>query len=188
MLCGLIVSQAQNYYVGGANASNSNPGTAALPYATIGQAASVAGPGSTIYIRTGTYRETIAPAVSGTSGNPITFKPDGSSLVSISGLNVVDSTGWSVYIGSIYQKTIPLPSTGTPGFGSAGQADQANAAMTNTTLLKHAPGTLANKQCRRNLSGIIYISQFHTYSHQKTDPSYSFVIKRIFQLAYFIYY
>ena len=100
--------QAQfNYYVGGANASDSNPGTASQPFATIQRAATFAVDGNTINIRTGTYRETITPVNSG-----VTYQPDQGASVVISGLNEVGSTGWTVYNGNIYKKTIILPVNG----------------------------------------------------------------------------
>lgn len=104
--------QAQtNYYVGGASASDANPGTAALPWATIQKAAIVAVVGNIVNIRAGTYRETIVPTNSGTSGNPITYRPDAGATVTVSGLNTADG-GWTVHSGSIYKKTITLPVNG----------------------------------------------------------------------------
>lgn len=100
-----------NYYVGGAGASDRNPGTASQPLATIQKAAGVAVAGDFINIRAGTYRETITPANSGTPGHPITFQPDGNAVVKVSGADVADG-GWTVYRGNIYQKTIALPVTG----------------------------------------------------------------------------
>lgn len=92
-----------SYYVGGAGALDTNPGTASQPFATIQKAATVAASGSTINIRAGTYRETVTPANSG-----LTFQPDGTASVTISGLNTADG-GWSVHSGNIYKKTIALP-------------------------------------------------------------------------------
>ncbi|SDX37931.1 CBM35 domain-containing protein [Paenibacillus sp. CF384] len=99
------------YYVGGANASDSNPGTSAEPFATIQKAASVAAAGDTVLIRSGTYRETVTPANSGAEGSPIVYQPDGDAVVTISGADAADG-GWSVYQGNIYQKTISLPVNG----------------------------------------------------------------------------
>jgi hypothetical protein len=101
----------REYYVGGANTSDRNPGTASRPFATIQKAASVAVAGDYVNIRAGTYRETIAPADSGTPGYPITFQPDGDAVVTVSGADPADG-GWTIYRGSIYQKTIALPVTG----------------------------------------------------------------------------
>ncbi len=103
---------ARDYFVGGPGASDNNPGTAAQPFATIQKAASVAVAGDVVKIRSGIYRETIVVANSGSAGNPITFQPDQSATVLISGLNVIDNNGWTVHNGNIYKKTITLPVNG----------------------------------------------------------------------------
>ncbi len=103
---------ATEYFVGGAGASDSNPGTAAQPFATIQKAASVARAGDIVNIRGGIYRETITPASSGAGGSPITFRPDNGASVVISGLNVVGNDGWTLHSGSIYKKSITLPLQG----------------------------------------------------------------------------
>lgn len=54
-------------------------------YKTISGAANVAGPGETVFIRQGTYNEQLAPANSGTSDNPITYKNYTSETVTITG-------------------------------------------------------------------------------------------------------
>ena len=102
---------ARDNFVGGAGASDNNPGSATQPFATIQKAASVAVAGDVIKIRSGTYRETIVPN-SGTAGNPIIFQPDAGATVVISGLNVVDNAGWTVHSGQIYKKSITLPVNG----------------------------------------------------------------------------
>ena len=56
---------AADLYVGGADASDRNPGTATEPFATIQKAANVARPGDVVKIRDGVYRETVVPANSG---------------------------------------------------------------------------------------------------------------------------
>src|SRR5262245_5454261 len=96
---------ATDYFVGGAGASDSNPGTASQPFATIQKAASVAQPGDVVNVRSGTYRETITPTNSGTGGNPITYQAEPGATVIISGANPVTSA-WSVHSGNIYKTTI----------------------------------------------------------------------------------
>ena len=103
---------ATDYFVGGPGASDSNPGTPSQPFATIQKAASVAVAGDFIKIRSGTYRETIKPVNSGTSGGRIVFQPDQGAIVVISGLNEAGNTGWTVHGGSIYKKSITLPVNG----------------------------------------------------------------------------
>ena len=102
-----VQAQGTNYYVGGTDASDSNPGTNTQPFATIQKAATVAIAGSFVNIRTGTYRETITPA-----NTNVTYRPDGGATVVISGLNEVGNSGWTVHSGNIYKKTIALPVTG----------------------------------------------------------------------------
>lgn len=55
------------------NGSNSNPGTLAAPFATIQHAVDHAGPGDTVYVRSGTYVEDVVVRNSGTAANPITI-------------------------------------------------------------------------------------------------------------------
>ncbi len=113
---------AADFYVGGDGASDRNPGTASEPFATIQKAATVATAGSTVKIRTGTYRETIIPANSGSEGNPIVFEPDGDAVVTVSGADTADGA-WTQHDGHIYRKTMAM----TNGY---------NAYMTdNTTLM-----------------------------------------------------
>ncbi|MDI6451626.1 right-handed parallel beta-helix repeat-containing protein [Anaerobaca lacustris] len=102
---------AADFYVGGAGASDRNPGTASQPFATIQKAAGVAAAGDFVNIRSGVYRETVVPANSGAPGQPVTFQPDGDAEVTVSGADLVDG-GWTVYSGQIYQKAIALPLTG----------------------------------------------------------------------------
>jgi parallel beta-helix repeat protein len=68
---------AGTYYVDNTVAcSDSGPGSLANPFCTLTKAASVAvAPGDTVYVKHGTYAETVYPAA-GTVGNPITFKAD----------------------------------------------------------------------------------------------------------------
>lgn len=109
------------YYVGGTGASDSNPGSSSQPFATIQKAATVATAGDTVRIRSGTYRETITPTNSGTSGNPIVYEPDGAAVVTVSGADTANG-GWTVHSGNIYKKTISM----TNGY---------NNSMTNNTTL-----------------------------------------------------
>jgi hypothetical protein len=77
-------------------------GTFNNPWKTIQKAASIMEAGDTCFIRSGTYRETVTPAYSGTEGNPITFKAYPGDTVTVSGTEIV-SGGWSQYSGSIYR-------------------------------------------------------------------------------------
>ncbi|RKP49870.1 DUF1565 domain-containing protein [Cohnella endophytica] len=90
-----------NYYVS-LNGSDSNDGASVQsPFRTIGQAASLVEPGDTVYIRGGTYRETITPANGGTADRPIKFRAYEGEDVLISGLDVLP-TDWTRYSEEIY--------------------------------------------------------------------------------------
>lgn len=86
--------------------SDSDPGTLDRPFATIQQAADVAQPGDTVFVRGGTYRQTVLPTNSGAPGAPITFKNYNNETVTIDGADPIGS--WSRLARGIYQA--PLPS------------------------------------------------------------------------------
>jgi len=56
-----------------AGASDTNPGTESSPWKTLAKAAATAQSGDTVYVKAGTYYETLRPLYSGTAGAPITF-------------------------------------------------------------------------------------------------------------------
>ena len=97
----VITRQALVYYVATDGNDSNNGSSLSNPFKTIQKAASVAASGDTVYIRRGTYRETVTPANSGASGNPITFQCYKNEDVLISGLDTV-STSWTQYSGDIY--------------------------------------------------------------------------------------
>lgn len=69
-----LVATGANYYVDTTNGDDSNSGTLTQPFKTISKAAGLAVAGDIVYIRAGTYRETVTPANSGTAENPIVFQ------------------------------------------------------------------------------------------------------------------
>src|SRR5271165_6249285 len=69
-------------------------------YTTIQACANVAVAGDTCVVYAGTYNETVAPAHSGTAGNPITFQVNPGDCVTV--------TGWS--LASLSYVTIGTPS------------------------------------------------------------------------------
>ena len=71
------------------NGHDSNPGTFRRPFATIQQAANVAQPGDTVFIRKGVYPQATVPTRSGTAAAPITFRPFGREVVTIDGADLV---------------------------------------------------------------------------------------------------
>lgn len=107
--------------------NDSNAGTTAgAPFLTIQKAFDVAQPGNVITVAAGTYRETITPPTNGTAGNPITVQAASGATVIVSGLETIANTGWTVYSGNIYQKTVTLPVSANYNSSTGG---------TNTTLL-----------------------------------------------------
>ena len=79
-----IIPDESGYYIDTNNleASDSNPGTSALPWKTISKANQTLVAGDTVYIKAGTYT-TIAPLNSGTASNRITYSNYGSDIVTV---------------------------------------------------------------------------------------------------------
>jgi len=81
------------------HASDANPGTRDKPWLTVGKAADTLGPGDTVTVRPGVYREAIRPKNSGTADRPITYKAEGHGVV-LSGADALG--GWRRFKGSIW--------------------------------------------------------------------------------------
>ncbi len=77
-----VVSQAHP------KASDEGPATADTPFETISAAAEKAGPGDTVRVHAGVYRERVAPARGGTQGKPITYAAAPGETVVIRGSEV----------------------------------------------------------------------------------------------------
>jgi hypothetical protein len=65
--------------------SDTGAGKPAQPFCTISAAAAKTAPGMTVLISTGTYAETVKPPVSGTPGNPITYRAAPGANVMVTG-------------------------------------------------------------------------------------------------------
>ncbi|WP_158560399.1 DUF7594 domain-containing protein [Paenibacillus contaminans] len=89
------------YYVSPTGSDSNDGMSLSTPFKTIQKAANVMVAGDLCYIRGGTYRETVIPVHSGTSGNTITFQNYNGEQVTVSGLDPV--TGWSLDAGSVYK-------------------------------------------------------------------------------------
>ncbi|MEM7759670.1 MAG: right-handed parallel beta-helix repeat-containing protein [Cyanobacteria bacterium P01_A01_bin.40] len=100
---------AEGYFVS-PQGSDDNPGDINRPFKTIQKCADLVQPGSTCWIRKGTYRETVIPKVSGTSKEPVTFAAYKQEQVTISGTEIV--TDWSQHRDSIYRVEVNLPVDG----------------------------------------------------------------------------
>lgn len=98
-------ASAVSFYVS-TNGADGNPGTLALPLRTIQSAASRVQPGDTVFIRGGTYRESVVPVRSGLSEKPITFTLFEKEPVVISGADVVAAENWTHVSNSIFQASV----------------------------------------------------------------------------------
>ncbi|WP_329536970.1 carbohydrate-binding protein (plasmid) [Streptomyces sp. NBC_01450] len=78
--------------------SDTNPGTARSPFRTVQKCATTAVAGDTCLIASGTYRETVTPARSGTASARITYRAAPGAHVVIDGSDPV--TGWSAVTAS----------------------------------------------------------------------------------------
>jgi len=94
---------AKDIYVA-KNGNDANSGTLTSPYLTLSKAAAVAVAGDTVYIREGTYEETLTPSRSGSAGNPIVFTSYQNESVVISAMQTVN--GFTLDSGNIYKTTL----------------------------------------------------------------------------------
>ncbi|MGZ3749010.1 MAG: right-handed parallel beta-helix repeat-containing protein, partial [Pseudobdellovibrionaceae bacterium] len=123
LLIALLIAprgQAATYYVS-TSGNDSNPGSLSLPWRTIGKAANTLVAGDTVNIRGGTYNEQVTPKNSGSQGAFIVytaypgetvtidasglgfswsgiFNINSRSYIQVSGLRLVNSPGYGVYI------------------------------------------------------------------------------------------
>ena len=102
----LQAQDSQSHVYVATNGSDANPGTLGEPFATIQHAVSVMTPGSTCFIRGGTYREEVdLSGVAGESGAPITLTPYQDEEVILSGTLPITSN-WTQHSGNIYKTTL----------------------------------------------------------------------------------
>ncbi len=115
-------SRPKNAYYVATDGRDSNPGTEQWPWRSVQRAANTLTAGETVYIKEGTYNERIWVQNSGTPGNFITFAAypghtvtiDGTgipfdwyglfnvkdkSYIKVSGLRVINSSYWGIYVG-----------------------------------------------------------------------------------------
>ncbi len=85
---------ASAYFVSPDGADKNDGRSPEKPFKTIARAAAVAGPGDTVYLRAGVYRETVRPANSGTPEQPITFTSYPGERAQISGADLLPKS-WS---------------------------------------------------------------------------------------------
>ena len=99
LVCALLAltaagSPAAEYFVDPNHpaADDAGPGMAEAPWLTLGKAASALGPGDTVTIGAGIYREQLHPRSSGAPDAPITYRAARDARVVISGADAV--SGW----------------------------------------------------------------------------------------------
>lgn len=93
-------------YVVSTTGSDSNPGTLEAPFATLQHAVDQLGPGSTLTIRGGTYRQSIDLAgLAGTTDFPITLTAYEGETVTLDGTTAV-SGSWTLDEGNVYRTTV----------------------------------------------------------------------------------
>ena len=102
-------SSNEGYFVS-PDGSDENLGTINSPFKTVQKCADIVQPGELCWLREGIYRETVRPAVSGTSTEPITFAAYKDEEVTISGTELVE--GWTVDRDSIFRTNVTLPVSG----------------------------------------------------------------------------
>ena len=98
-------ARAQTYHVDREHpaASDSNPGTEQLPYRTILAAVTARkGPGITVLVHPGVYREQISVPASGAVGNPYVIRASGPGVVLDGSDDLSDSDLWEDYNGPVY--------------------------------------------------------------------------------------
>ena len=88
-------------YVSSERGEDSNPGTRDKPLATFQAAVSKLQPGDTLFVRGGTYRETVTFPRSGTAEKPITVKAYAGEKVIVTGCEPV--SGWTKHKGNIWK-------------------------------------------------------------------------------------
>ncbi|MCS7154189.1 MAG: right-handed parallel beta-helix repeat-containing protein [Bacteroidetes bacterium] len=95
------------YYVSPSGHDGADGRSPERAFRTIGKAATVAGPGDTVILLPGVYREVLFPRRSGRPGAPITFRARRLGEVVVTSLEV--ATGWQLYRGRIYRCPVLPP-------------------------------------------------------------------------------
>ena len=82
--------------------NDGSAGSKAAPWKTLAKACAVAQAGDTVYLRAGTYRETLRPGKSGEAGKPVRFVAVPGETVVLSGADAL-APAWQPYQGNIYK-------------------------------------------------------------------------------------
>ena len=98
--CAVAAGSAAEYYVA-PQGSDVAPGTKGSPWKTLAQAGEAVGPGDTVFLRSGIYRETLKPKRSGASGKPVRYLAAPGEKVVISGAEMLAGE-WQPHSGHIF--------------------------------------------------------------------------------------
>lgn len=82
-----------SYYVA-TDGNDANPGTIGQPFATINQGAALLNPGDTLYVRGGTYYQTVYAPASGTQAAPVTISGYQGETAVIDGVYTNPASSW----------------------------------------------------------------------------------------------
>ncbi len=101
----LLAQAAGTYYVDNQSpsASDGNPGTESQPYRTISAAATArGGPGTTIVVKPGSYRENAILPASGVAGSPFILRAAGAGVVIDGADDYTSASGWVQSSGDVW--------------------------------------------------------------------------------------
>jgi hypothetical protein len=116
LVCALLLFFCENiyaaeYFVDASKGNDNNPGTFAMPWKSINKANATLKPGDTVFLRSGTHVQTIAPANSGGHGAYITYRnypqdPKWSAIVTTSGVGFnIDAKNYIRIEGIFFNRT-----------------------------------------------------------------------------------
>ena len=89
------------------SASDSNPGTASLPYKTISAAVKArAGAGNTIVVEPATYREEVTVPAAGASGSPFAIQAAAAGTIVDGGDDFSSTSKWTPVSGNVYRTPV----------------------------------------------------------------------------------
>ncbi|MHB8994480.1 MAG: right-handed parallel beta-helix repeat-containing protein [Armatimonadota bacterium] len=94
-------AMAAEYYCS-PKGDDASAGNKVAPWKTLGKACAVAGAGDTVYLRAGTYRETLKPARAGEAGKPIRFIAAPGEKAVLSGAEPLTGA-WEQHQGNVYK-------------------------------------------------------------------------------------
>ncbi len=89
------------------SASDTNPGTRALPLKTISAAVKLTKPGDTVLVRPGVYRESVQVTLSGTPDQPITLRSEVPYAAVIDGADVIPTAQFTSVSPGVYSFAAP---------------------------------------------------------------------------------